>query len=227
MDILYEDNHILAVNKRFSEIVQGDITGDVSLDKLLKQYLKEKYNKPGNVFLGVTHRLDRPASGVLLFAKTSKALTRLNEMFRNNTIQKTYWAIIKNTPATQSGELCHYLVKNQKQNKSYCYDKEVKGSKKAELSYTVLGKSTNYHLIEIQLKTGRHHQIRAQLAQIGCPIKGDIKYGFPRTNDYSGIALHARKVEFVHPVKKQPVLITADPPTEEKLWSVLDNSVDQ
>ncbi len=224
MKIIYEDNHILAINKCFSEIVQGDITGDVSLDKLLKQYLKEKYNKPGNVFLGVTHRLDRPASGVLLFAKTSKALSRLNEMFRNNTIKKTYWAIVKTLPNPVEGVLLHHMQKNQKQNKSYCYNEEVKGSKKAELNYKVISSSKTYHLIEILLKTGRHHQIRAQLAEIGSPIKGDIKYGFSRTNEYSGIALHARKIEFTHPVKKTPLIIEAATPDEEKLWSVLQST---
>ncbi len=224
MKIIYEDNHIIAINKHFSEIVQGDRTGDVSLDKLVKKYLKDKYNKPGNVYLGVTHRLDRPASGVLLFAKTSKALSRLNEMFRNNTIRKTYWAIVKNLPEPVEGVLTDYMLKNQKQNKSYCYKKEVKGSKKAELNYKVISSSKTYHLIEILLKTGRHHQIRAQLAQIGSPIKGDIKYGFVRTNEYSGIALHARKIECTHPVKNIPLVIEAATPDEEKLWSVLQST---
>jgi 23S rRNA pseudouridine1911/1915/1917 synthase len=221
MQILHEDNHLIAINKQVSEIVQGDITGDVSLDKKVKQYIKEKYNKPGDAYLGVTHRLDRPASGVLIFARTSKALSRLNEMFRNNDIRKTYWAIVKKPPPLPSGELMDYMIKNQKQNKSYCYNKEVKGSKKAELSYAIIGSSTNYYLVEVELKTGRHHQIRAQLANIGSPIKGDIKYGFPRTNEYSGIALHARKVEFTHPVKKTLTRITAEPPEEEKLWRIL------
>lgn len=220
MQILYEDNHIIAVNKQFSEIVQGDKTGDISLDRVLKKYLKEKYNKPGNVYLGVTHRLDRPVSGALLFAKTSKSLSRLNDMFRNNELKKTYRAIVKNAPPTQQGELVHYMVKNQKQNKSYCYPNEVKGAKKAILTYRQLGSSAHYHLLEIELKTGRHHQIRSQLASIGCPVKGDLKYGFPRSNNYSGIALHAHSISFVHPVKKSPVSITAATPEEEKLWEV-------
>ena len=227
MKIIYEDNHIIAINKLFSEIVQGDITGDVSLDKMVKKYLKEKYNKPGNVYLGVTHRLDRPASGVLLFAKTSKALSRLNEMFRNNAVKKTYRAIVKKPPVPSEGVLIHYMVKNQKQNKSYCYNEELNGTKKAELSYRVIASSINYHLVEILLKTGRHHQIRAQLAEIGCPIKGDIKYGFSRTNEYSGIALHARKIECIHPIKKTPLCIVAEPPEDENLWSLLQNNVNQ
>ena len=179
MIVVYEDNHIIVVNKTSSEIVQGDKTGDTPLSEMVKQYLKEKYNKPGNVFIGVTHRLDRPVSGLVVFAKTSKALPRLNEMFRNGEVKKTYWAIVKECPKETEGELVHYLVRNEKQNKSYAYDKEVKNSKKAVLHYKLIGHSQNYYLLEVDLKTGRHHQIRCQLAKMGCPIKGDLKYGFP------------------------------------------------
>ena len=193
MTVVYEDNHIIVVNKTASEIVQGDKTGDIPLSETVKQYIKEKYAKPGNVFLGVTHRLDRPVSGLVVFAKTSKALTRLNEMFRNSEVKKTYWAIVKNCPPAEEGELVHFLVRNEKQNKSYAYDKEVKNSKKAVLHYRLIGRSQNYYLLEVDLKTGRHHQIRCQLAKMGCPIKGDLKYGFPRSNPDGSICLHARK----------------------------------
>lgn len=188
MIVVYEDNHIIVVNKTSSEIVQGDKTGDTPLSEMVKQYLKEKYNKPGNVFIGVTHRLDRPVSGLVVFAKTSKALPRLNEMFRNGEVKKTYWAIVKECPNETEGELVHYLVRNEKQNKSYAYDKEVKNSKKAVLHYKLIGHSQNYYLLEVDLKTGRHHQIRCQLAKMGCPIKGDLKYGFPRSNPDGSIA---------------------------------------
>ena len=196
MIVVYEDNHIIVVNKTSSEIVQGDKTGDTPLSEMVKQYLKEKYNKPGNVFIGVTHRLDRPVSGLVVFAKTSKALPRLNEMFRNGEVKKTYWAIVKECPKETEGELVHYLVRNEKQNKSYAYDKEVKNSKKAVLHYKLIGHSQNYYLLEVDLKTGRHHQIRCQLAKMGCPIKGDLKYGFPRSNPDGSICLHARTVQF-------------------------------
>ena len=179
MTVVYEDNHIIIVNKTASEIVQGDKTGDTPLSETVKQYLKEKYSKPGNVFIGVTHRLDRPVSGLVVFAKTSKALSRLNEMFKNSEVKKTYWAVVKNLPREEEGELVNYLVRNEKQNKSYAYDKEVPGSKKAILHYRLIGQSQNYYLLEIDLKTGRHHQIRCQLAKMGCPIKGDLKYGSP------------------------------------------------
>lgn len=218
-EILFEDNHILAVNKGNHDLVQGDSTGDESLDKLLKQYIAEKYNKPGNVFLGVVHRLDRPVSGVVLFARTSKSLTRLNEMFRTSSVHKTYWALVKNRPPAEEGTLVHFMKKNTAQNKSYCYENEVKDSKRAELDYRLIGRTETFYLLEVNLKTGRHHQIRAQMAAIGCPIKGDLKYGYPRSNDYGGIALHARKIEFNHPVGNTPVLITATPPKEEGLWS--------
>ena len=221
MTVLYEDNHIIAVNKTNSEIVQGDKTGDEPLSETLKKYLKEKYNKPGEVFLGVTHRLDRPVSGVAIFAKTSKALTRLNEMFRNQEVKKTYWAIVKDRPAETEGRLEHYLVRNEKQNKSVAHTKMVPNAKKASLSYKLISHSDNYFLLEVQLETGRHHQIRCQLAKMGCPIKGDLKYGFPRSNPNGGISLHARYVEFVHPVSKQLIQITAPCPADDKLWEAV------
>ena len=221
MTVLYEDNHIIAVNKTCSEIVQGDKTGDEPLSETLKKYLKEKYNKPGEVFLGVTHRLDRPVSGVVVFAKTSKALTRLNEMFRNQEVKKTYWAIVKDRPAETEGRLEHYLVRNEKQNKSVAHTKMVPNAKKASLSYKLISHSDNYFLLEVQLETGRHHQIRCQLAKMGCPIKGDLKYGFPRSNPNGGISLHARYVEFVHPVSKQLIQITAPCPDDDKLWEAV------
>ena len=218
MTVVYEDNHIIIVNKTASEIVQGDKTGDIPLSETVKQYLKEKYSKPGNVFLGVAHRLDRPVSGLVVFAKTSKALARLNDMFRNSEVKKTYWAIVKQCPPAEEGELVHYLVRNEKQNKSYAYDKEVKNSKKAVLNYRLLGHSQNYYLLEVDLKTGRHHQIRCQLAKMGCPIKGDLKYGFPRSNPDGSICLHARRVRFIHPVSKEPIDITAPVPSGN-LWN--------
>ena len=218
MTVVYEDNHIIVVNKTSSEIVQGDKTGDTPLSEMVKQYLKEKYHKPGNVFIGVTHRLDRPVSGLVVFAKTSKALPRLNEMFRNGEAKKTYWAIVKECPKETEGELVHYLVRNEKQNKSYAYDKEVKNSKKAVLHYKLIGHSQNYYLLEVDLKTGRHHQIRCQLAKMGCPIKGDLKYGSPRSNPDGSICLHARTVQFVHPVSKEEIRLTAPVP-EGNLWN--------
>ena len=218
MTVVYEDNHIVVVNKTSSEIVQGDKTGDTPLSEMVKQYLKEKYNKPGNVFIGVTHRLDRPVSGLVVFAKTSKALPRLNEMFRNGEVKKTYWAIVKECPKETEGELVHYLVRNEKQNKSYAYDKEVKNSKKAVLHYKLIGHSQNYYLLEVDLKTGRHHQIRCQLAKMGCPIKGDLKYVSPRSNPDGSICLHARTVQFVHPVSKEMIRLTAPVP-EGNLWN--------
>ncbi len=217
MTVVYEDNHIIVVNKSPSEIVQGDKTGDTPLSETVKQYLKEKYNKPGNVYLGVTHRLDRPVSGLVIFAKTSKALPRLNEMFKNGEVKKTYWAIVKTLPAQTEAEVVHYLVRNEKQNKSYAYPKEVPNSKKAILNYRLIGQSDNYYLLEVDLKTGRHHQIRCQLAKIGSPIKGDLKYGFPRSNPDGSICLHARKVSFIHPVSKEKIELEAPVP-EGKLW---------
>jgi len=222
MTVLYEDNHIIAVNKSTSEIVQGDKTGDQPLSETIKLYLKEKYNKPGEVFLGVTHRLDRPVSGVVLFAKTSKALTRMNEMFRNQEVKKTYWAIVKERPAQPEGRLEHYLVRNEKQNKSIAYDKERSDAKKAALSYRLIAQSDTYYLLEVNLETGRHHQIRCQLAKMGCPIKGDLKYGFPRSNPNGGISLHARTIEFIHPVSKLQISLTAPVPTDDKLWETME-----
>ena len=221
MTVVYEDNHIIVVNKTASEIVQGDKTGDTPLSETVKQYLKEKYNKPGNVFLGVTHRLDRPVSGLVVFANTSKALSRLNDMFRNGEVKKTYWAIVSNRPQELEGDLTNWLVRNEKQNKSYAYDKEVKDSKKAILCYKTIGHSQNYHLLEVDLKTGRHHQIRCQLAKMGCPIKGDLKYGSPRSNPDGSICLHARRIAFVHPVSKESIEIEAPVPSGN-LWNGFD-----
>ena len=224
MTVVYEDNHIIIVNKTASEIIQGDKTGDVPLSETVKQYLKEKYHKPGNVFIGVTHRLDRPVSGLVVFAKTSKALSRLNEMFKNSEVKKTYWAIVKQTPAETEGELVNYLVRNEKQNKSYAYDTEKPGSKKAILHYRLIARSDNYSLLEVDLKTGRHHQIRCQLAKMGCPIKGDLKYGFPRSNPDGSICLHARRVRFVHPVSKELIDVVAPVPSDN-LWRSLTSSL--
>ncbi len=220
MKVIYEDNHLIAVNKSCGEIVQGDKTGDQPLSESLKIWLKEKYNKPGNVFVGVTHRLDRPVSGIVLFAKTSKALARLNDMFRTGAIKKTYWAIVKRCPSKPEGELTHWLVRNEKQNKSYAYDTEQPNSKKAILHYKLIARSENYFLLEIDLKTGRHHQIRCQLAKMGCPIKGDLKYGFERSNKDGGISLHARSAAFTHPVSKQEITIVAPVPNDP-LWKAL------
>ena len=202
--------------------MQGDKTGDQPLSETIKLYLKEKYNKPGDVFLGVVHRLDRPVSGVVLFAKTSKALTRLNEMFRTQEIKKTYWAIVKEKPEQPEGRLEHYLTRNEKQNKSMAYDKPRSDAKKAALSYRMIAQSDTYYLLEVQLETGRHHQIRCQLAKMGCPIKGDLKYGFPRSNPNGGISLHARSVEFIHPVSKEFIQLTAPLPTDDKLWQAME-----
>ena len=220
MTVVYEDNHIIIVNKSSSEIVQGDKTGDTPLSDIVKQYLKEKYNKQGNVFVGVTHRLDRPVSGLVIFAKTSKALSRLNEMFKHSEIKKTYWAIVKNCPQKEEEELTNYLVRNEKQNKSYAYDKEVKNSKKAILHYKLISHSENYYLLEFDLKTGRHHQIRCQLAKMGCPIKGDLKYGSSRSNSDGSICLHARKISFIHPVSKKVIEVEAPVP-DDNLWKAL------
>jgi len=220
MEVLYEDNHIIAVSKTCHEIVQGDKTGDIPLSETVKAWLKDKYQKPGNVFLGVTHRLDRPVTGIVLFAKTSKALPRLNEMFRVGEVKKTYWAIVKKRPPQEEGELVNWLVRNEKQNKSYAYDNEKPNSKKAILHYKLINSSENYNLLEIDLKTGRHHQIRVQLAKMGCPIKGDLKYGFDRSNKDGGISLHARKVEFIHPVSHEAIQIIAPVP-EDNLWKAL------
>lgn len=217
LQILFEDNHIIIVNKRAGDIVQGDRTGDKPLSNVVKEYIKEKYDKPGEVFLGVVHRLDRPTSGIVIFARTSKALERLNKMLREKKIQKTYWAVAKNRPKKENGTLIHYLKKNPKNNKSTAYSRETDGSKKAILHYQVIKKLDNYTLLEIDLETGRHHQIRAQLAALGSPIKGDLKYGFPRSNKDGSIHLHARKIQFIHPVKKEEITITA-PPSKDVIW---------
>ncbi len=223
MEVLHEDNHIIVINKAAGEIVQGDKTGDASLCDKMKAFLKEKYAKPGNVFVGLPHRLDRPVSGIVIFAKTSKALERLNEMFRAGSVKKIYWAITKERPAQPDAELECWILRNEKMNKSFAYKKEVKGAKKALLHYTLIGTSQNYNLIEVELKTGRHHQIRCQLASIGCPIKGDLKYGAKRSNPDGSISLHARYVEFTHPVSKEFIRITAPLPAD-KLWQSFEQT---
>jgi 23S rRNA pseudouridine1911/1915/1917 synthase len=225
MQVLYEDNHLIAVNKSNSDLVQGDRTGDISLDQEIKQWLKEKYDKPGNVYLGVIHRLDRPVSGVVLFAKTSKALSRMNKIFKEKQVEKTYWAIVKNCPDPHQGSLRHYMVRNTQKNKSFSYDQPRKDSKEAILSYRLIASSDRYYLLEVTLETGRHHQIRSQLSRIGSPIKGDLKYGFDRSNKDGGISLHARKISFVHPVQQQPVTIMANPPGDN-LWQYFLQQLD-
>ncbi len=217
VEVVYEDNHLIIVSKKAGEIVQGDKTGDEPLSEMVKQYIKTAYAKPGNVFLGVVHRLDRPVSGLVMFARTSKALPRLNKMFQTSEVHKTYWAIVKNMPPKPEDTLTSWLVRNEKQNKSYAYDHEVPNSKKAILDYKVIGHSDNYYLLEVNLKTGRHHQIRCQLAQMGCPIKGDLKYGSKRSNPDGSICLHSRRMEFIHPVSKKEILVEADVPNDP-LW---------
>lgn len=217
MKVVYEDNHIIIVNKHSGEIVQGDKTGDKPLSDTVKEYIKQKYNKPGNVFLGVVHRLDRPVSGLVVFAKTSKALSRLNDMFRTGDVHKTYWAIVKRRDIATEGTLTDWLTRNERQNKSYAHEREVPGAKKAVLKYKVRAVADNYMLIEVTLLTGRHHQIRCQLAHMGCPIKGDLKYGAPRSNPDGSISLLSRRVEFVHPVSKENIVAYADVP-DDRLW---------
>lgn len=217
MKVVYEDNHIIIVSKESGEIVQGDKTGDVPLSETVKQYIKDKYQKPGAVFLGVTHRLDRPVSGLVVFARTSKALTRLNNMFRNGEVHKTYWAIVQSPPQSQEGTLRHWLVRNERQNKSYAHDHEVPDSKEAVLKYQLMGQSERYWLLEVNLLTGRHHQIRCQLAAMGCPIKGDLKYGARRSNPDGSISLLARRIEFVHPVSKESIVVESPLPAD-RLW---------
>ena len=225
MTVLYEDNHIIAVNKTCNEIVQGDKTGDTPLSEIVKAYIKAQYNKPGEVFLGVTHRLDRPTSGVVLFARTSKALTRLNEMFKSHEqIKKTYWAIVQGCPKVPKARLENWLIRNEAQNKSYIAKPHANNAKQAVLEYKTLVRGENYTLLEVNLETGRHHQIRCQLAAIGCPVKGDLKYGAKRSNPDGGICLHARKIEFIHPVKKENICITAPVPNDS-LWQQLAASV--
>jgi len=218
-EILYEDNHIIIVNKRSSDLVQGDSSGDEPLDDIVRAYIKEKYNKPGDVFLGVVHRLDRPVSGCVIYARTSKALSRLSELFRTREVKKTYWAIVSERPPEDEGTIRSFLKKNEAQNKTYVYNTLVKGSKEAELSYTTIGRSEKFYLLEVDLHTGRHHQIRAQLAAVGCPIRGDLKYGYKRSNEGGGISLHARRISFAHPVKKEDVTVMATLP-KEKGWDL-------
>lgn len=217
LQVLHEDNHIIVINKRVGDIVQGDKTGDKPLSEVVKEYIKEKYNKPGEVFLGVVHRLDRPTTGIVVFARTSKALTRLNELFAKRETQKTYWAVVKNKPAEAEAKLVHYLKRNEKNNTSKAHLKEVPESKVASLDYKIIKELNNYFALEINLHTGRHHQIRAQLSAIGSPIKGDLKYGFDRSNPDGGIHLHARKLVFIHPVSKDEIKITAPVP-DEVIW---------
>ena len=227
IDVIYEDNHLIVVNKRSGDIVQGDKTGDMPLSDIVKSYIKKKYNKPGDVYLGTVHRLDRPTTGIVLFAKTSKALTRMNKMFANKAIEgktiikKSYWAVTEQKPKDKKGTLIDYLRKNEKQNKSYAFEKEVNGSKRAELDYCIKGSGDKYHFIEVTLKTGRHHQIRAQLSNIGCIIKGDLKYGAKRSNKDGSIHLHARLLEFIHPVKQELVTILAPTP-KDSLWQAFE-----
>lgn len=220
MEVVYEDNHIIIVNKKSGEIVQGDKTGDTPLSETVKQWIKEKYAKPGNVFCGVVHRLDRPVFGLVVFAKTSKALSRMNEMFRNGDVHKTYWAITKNRPPKDEDTLVHYITTTERNNKSYASTVEKPGAQKAVLKYRVISQSDNYYLIEVKLLTGRKHQIRVQLAAIGCPIKGDLKYGAKRSNPDGSISLLARNVTFVHPVSKQDICVTAPVP-DDNLWKAL------
>jgi len=228
IDVIYEDNHLIVVNKRSGDIVQGDKTGDTPLSDLVKGYIKKKYNKPGDVYLGTVHRLDRPTTGIVLFAKTSKALTRMNKMFAKKAIdgetiiKKTYWAVTEQKPKQKKGTLIDFLRKNEKQNKSYAFEKEVNGSKRAELDYFIKGSGDKYHFIEVDLKTGRHHQIRAQLSNINCIIKGDLKYGAKRSNKDGSIHLHARFLEFIHPVKKELITIVAPVP-QDTLWKAFEN----
>lgn len=226
MKVVYEDNHIIIVNKCSGEIVQGDKTGDKPLSDTVKEYIKQKYNKPGNVFLGVVHRLDRPVSGLVVFAKTSKALSRLNDMFRTGDVHKTYWAVVKRRDIATEGTLTDWLTRNERQNKSYAHEREVPGAKKAVLKYKVRAVADNYMLIEVTLLTGRHHQIRCQLSHMGCPIKGDLKYGAPRSNPDGSISLLSRRVEFVHPVSKETIVAYADVP-DDRLWHDLSANVMQ
>jgi 23S rRNA pseudouridine1911/1915/1917 synthase len=223
LQVIYEDNHLIVVNKRAGDIVQGDKTGDKPLSDVVKSYIKEKYNKPGDVYLGVVHRLDRPTTGVVLFSKTSKALTRLNKMFANHETSKTYWAVVKNNPPKEKDRLVHYLKRNPKQNKSYAHKHEVPDSKKAILEYTLKFRLNNYNLLEVNLLTGRHHQIRSQLSSIECPIKGDLKYGADRSNPDGSIHLHARFLTIQHPVKKEPITFKAPLP-EDAIWKACENA---
>ena len=223
IQVLYEDNHLIAVNKTGSDLVQGDETGDEPLSERVKAYIKEKYKKPGEVFLGVVHRLDRPVTGVVLFARTSKALSRMNKLFQEKDVRKIYWAIVPELPPQDEGRLKHFMLKDSNKNKSYALPKQRPGSKEGILDYRLISSTSNYHLLEVDLKTGRHHQIRSQLAKIGCPIKGDLKYGAPRSNPGGGVSLHARRMEFVHPVKQEKVKIEAPVPPNDNLWQAFEN----
>lgn len=218
LQVIYEDNHLIVINKRAGDIVQGDKTGDLPLSEVVKLFLKKKYNKPGKVYLGVAHRLDRPTTGIVVFAKTSKALPRLNKLFAEKKANKRYWAVVKNRPESTENTLTHWLKRNPKQNKSYAHKKEVPDSKKAVLSYELIKKLDHYYLLEVDLKTGRHHQIRSQLSAIGCPIKGDLKYGFNRSNSDGSIHLHARQLSFIHPVKKDLLELVAPTP-HDSVWN--------
>jgi 23S rRNA pseudouridine1911/1915/1917 synthase len=220
LQVLYEDNHIIIINKRAGDIVQGDKTGDKPLSDVVKEYIKIKYDKPGDVYLGVVHRLDRPTTGLVIFARTSKALSRLNKLFAEKDVKKTYWAIVKNKPTKSSDTLVHWLKKNPKNNKSTAYNSEIKDSKKAILHYSLKKALDRYYLLEVNLETGRHHQIRCQLASLGSPIKGDLKYGFDRSNKDASIHLHSRRVEFIHPVKKESISITAPSP-DDPIWNAV------
>ena len=224
IDVLYEDNHLLIVNKPAGVLVQTDKKGDRALEEILKDYIKQKYNKPGEVFLGVCHRIDRPVSGVVVFARTSKALIRMNELFKGRDVHKTYWAVVENQPKETEGTLINWMKKDEQKNLSRAYDKEVPGSSRCELHYRLLGASDKYFLLEVNPVTGRHHQIRVQLSKIGCSIKGDIKYGAKRTNKDGSIHLHARKIEFIHPVKNEPLVITAPVP-DEVIWKFFEKQL--
>lgn len=217
LQVLYEDNHLIVINKRNSDIIQSDASGDRTLDDVVKSYVKTKYNKPGKAFIGLIHRLDRPVSGVIVYARTTKALSRMTNQFRYREVQKTYWAVVKNKPPMQRDTVINYLKKNQSKNKSFVKHEAAKDYKESELSYKVIGKGTHYHFVEVYPKTGRHHQIRATLSDLGSPIKGDIKYGSKRTNKNASIHLHSRRIDFIHPVKKEPITIVAPPP-EDPLW---------
>ena len=226
LEILFEDNHLIAINKKTGQLTQGDRTGDISLDHLVKAYIKNKYGKPGEVFLGVIHRLDRPVTGVILYARTSKALARMNLLFREKKVKKSYWCIVKERPHPEEGRLSHHMVKNEEQNKSYAYSKARSNTKPASLEYRLISTSDRYYLLEVTLHTGRHHQIRCQLAKIGSPIRGDLKYGYPRSNKDAGINLHARTLEFIHPVRNTAIKIQAPVPADP-LWTALTGHIDQ
>ena len=222
LQVLYEDNHIIIVNKRAGDIVQGDKTGDKPLSEVVKEFIKDKYSKPGNVYLGVTHRLDRPTTGIVVFAKTSKVLPRLNKLFSDKKVSKTYWAVVKERPKKEKATLVNWLKKNPKNNKSTAYNNEITDSKKAILHYDIIKQLDNYHLLEVNLETGRHHQIRCQLASIGLPIKGDLKYGFDRSNKDASIHLHSRKIEFIHPVSKEQISVIAPTPNDP-IWDACND----